>query len=257
VSVIFKANDNQWFLTKVKQAIADYRMIQDGDRVAVGLSGGKDSMLLLLLLDWLRRYSHLNFQLGALHIALDRGEDTQPLQAYCLAMEVPYYEERTDITEIIFSRRQEKNPCALCSKMRRGALVKAAEKLGYNKIALGHHGDDALETLLLNGLVGGRLKSFTPLIRYPDNGIAIIRPMIYLRERTVTAVARREKLPVQASLCPMDRNTKRQEMKNLLQEIEARVPRCGDSLLTGLKEQWLLEAADARHEEDDHQPGVR
>lgn len=233
------SNYNKWFLTKVKQAIADFGMIEQGDKVAVGLSGGKDSIFLLFVLSLLAQFSHLKFELGAIHIEPGWSSNEDFLRKFCRGLNIPYFEEKTEIAEIVFHRRNEKNPCSLCSSLRRGALVRSAKKLGFQKIALGHHGDDAVETLLLNSMLGGKLESFSPVIFYPDTGIAIIRPLIYLRERTVVSAVRRENLPFQSNPCPIDKKTKRQEMKEFLADMEKRIPRSGDSLITALKSQWL------------------
>lgn len=232
-------NYNKWFLTKVKQAIKDFHMIKKEDKVAVGLSGGKDSLSLLFILSLLQKYSHLEFQLAAITLNMGWDMDTIPLKAFCDHLEVPFYEEPTEIAQIVFDERKEKNPCALCGKLRRGALVNTAKKLGFNKVALGHHGDDAIETLLLNSTLGGNLSSFTPLINYLDSGITIIRPLIYLRERTIISLTQAEQFPVQPSPCPLDKHTKRQEMKDLVTEIENRISGSGNNLLVALRKQWL------------------
>jgi len=232
-------NDDKWFLTKVKNAIKDFHMIEPQDKVVVGLSGGKDSLCLTFILSLLQKYSHLKFELAALTIHPGWEVDNRPLFEFCRQLDIPLWEERTEIAQIVFQARKEKNPCALCSKLRRGALVKRAQRQGFHKLALGHHGDDAVETLLLNSTLGGRLSSFSPVIVYPDSGITVIRPLIYLREKTIVSLSKRENLPVQASPCSLDKKTKRQDMKVLLEEMEKAVPGCTAHLITALKSQWL------------------
>jgi len=237
----YNPNYSKWFLTKVKQAIKEYRMIEKNDHVTIGLSGGKDSISLAFILSLLKKYSHMDFQLTAINIHPGWEVDNRPLAEFCQLLEIPFYEEKTQIFEIVFHTRKEKNPCALCSNLRRGTLVQTARKIGANKLALGHHGDDAIETFLLNSTMGGKLNSFTPVVFYPDTGISIIRPLIYLREKTIISLSRKENFPVQASPCPLDKKTKREDMKKLLCEMEKAVPNCGDSLLTALKDRWRQE----------------
>ncbi|MGI6684557.1 MAG: tRNA 2-thiocytidine biosynthesis TtcA family protein [Bacillota bacterium] len=238
----YNQNYNKWFLTKVKQAIKDYRMINPEDHVVIGLSGGKDSLALAFILALLKKFSHLSFHLTAVNIHPGWDADNQPLAEFCQKLNLPFFEENTQIAEIVFDARKEKNPCALCSNLRRGALVKITQKLGANKLALGHHGDDAIETLLLNSTLGGKLKSFTPVIYYPDSQITVIRPLIYLREKTINSLSQKQDFPVQSSPCPLDKKTKRQDMKNLLLHMEKVVPKCGDNLINALKDQWQRES---------------
>ncbi len=217
-------SDSKWFLTRVKQSIYRYRMIEAEDNVAVALSGGKDSGALLYILDLFRRQAPFAFTLQAVYVDLGRPADLAPLQRYADALRVPLFIENTAISRIVFERRQEKNPCSLCANMRRGALHQAARELGANKVALGHHLDDAIETYLLNLIYTGRFNTFKPRTYLDRAGIDLIRPLIEIPGRTLAALSRRENIPVIENPCPVSGKTKRQEMKALVEELAARYP---------------------------------
>lgn len=200
----------------VRRCVDDYKMIQEGDRIAVGVSGGKDSLVLLVLLAGLRKYFNKPFELEAITIDMGLGMDYSGIQELCNQWDVPYTIIKTEIAPIIFDHRKEKNPCSMCSKMRRGALNQAILEKGFNKLALGHHYDDAVETFLMSLLFEGRISCFQPVTNLDRTGIIQIRPMLYIHERTVDNFAIREKLPVIANRCPVDKTTKREEVKNLI-----------------------------------------
>ena len=208
----------------VRRCVDDYKMIQEGDRIAVGVSGGKDSLVLLVLLAGLRKYFDKAFELEAITIDMGLGMDYSSIQELCSQLNVPYTIVKTEIAPIIFDHRKEKNPCSMCSKMRRGALNQAILEKGFNKLALGHHYDDAVETFLMSLLFEGRISCFQPVTNLDRTGIVQIRPMLYIHERTVDNFAIREKLPVITNRCPVDKTTKREEVKNLIFDLSKTYP---------------------------------
>ena len=206
----------------VRRCIEDYDMISPGDKIAVGVSGGKDSLVLLKLLAGLRAYS--DFELAAITIDMGLGMDYSGIQKLCDELNVPYHLIKTEIGPIIFDYRKEKNPCSMCSKMRRGALNQALLDLGLNKLALGHHYDDAVETFVMSLIYEGRISCFQPVTNLDRTGIIQIRPMLYIHERTVDSFAQRMELPVVENRCPVDKHTKREEIKQLVFDLGARYP---------------------------------
>ena len=208
----------------VRRCIDDYDMIREGDRVAVGVSGGKDSLVLLQLLAGLRQYFNKPFSLEAITIDMGLGMDYSAVEELCRQLDVPYTLVKTEIAPIIFDHRKEKNPCSMCAKMRRGALNQAILDRGFNKLALGHHYDDAVETFVMNLLFEGRIGCFQPVTNLDRTGIIQIRPMLYIHERTVDNFSRRMELPVIENRCPVDKTTKRGEVKDLIYELSQRYP---------------------------------
>ena len=208
----------------VRRCIDDYRMIGEGDRIAVGVSGGKDSMVLLRLLAALRNYHPASFSLAAFTVDMGFGMDFTPIEEYCARLEIPYYRVETEISSIIFDYRKEKNPCSMCAKMRRGALNQAILEQGFTKVALGHHYDDAVETFLMSLLFEGRISCFQPVTDLDRTGVIQIRPLLYLAEGTVRRLAEEEKLPVVQNRCPADKNTKREEIKELIRNLSKTYP---------------------------------
>lgn len=213
------------FTGTVRRAVDDYGMIEDGDRVAVGVSGGKDSLLLLLSLAHLRRFYPKRFELEAVTIELGfEGMDFAPVAELCEGLGVPYTRVKTDIKEIVFDVRREDNPCSLCAKMRRGALNDTIRARGISKLALGHHFDDAVETFMLSLLFEGRLSCFRPVTLLDRSGVTQIRPLIYAGEKKIASVAAALELPVVENPCPMDRGSKRWEIKQLLGSMAESYP---------------------------------
>ena len=209
----------------VRRCVDDYGMIAPGDRIAVGVSGGKDSLVLLAALRHLRRYYPAPFELEAITIdAGFPGMDFSGVEAMCAALEIPYTRVPTDIREIVFEAREESNPCSLCAKMRRGALNTTLKAHGCNKLALGHHFDDAVETFAMSLLFEGRLNCFSPVSYMDRMDVTMIRPLLYIGELRSAKMAEALSLPVVTSTCPMDRTSRRREVKDLLDALSRTYP---------------------------------
>ena len=206
----------------VRRCIEDYHMIVPGERIAVGVSGGKDSLVLLQVLAGLREY--MDFTLEAVTIDMGLGMDYSGIADMCNKLDVPYHIINTQIGPIIFDHRKEKNPCSMCSKMRRGALNQAILDLGIRKIALGHHYDDAVETFVMSLFYEGRISCFQPVTDLDRTGVIQIRPMLYVHEKTAENFANRMELPVVVNRCPADKNTKREEIKKLVYDLSQTYP---------------------------------
>ena len=213
------------FTGTVRRAVDDYDMIQEGDKVAVGVSGGKDSMLLLLALNHLKSFYPRPFELSAVTIELGfEGMDFTPVKDMCAQLNIPYACLRTDIKEIVFDVRKEDNPCSLCAKMRRGALNDVIRARGIEKLALGHHFDDAVETFMMSLLFEGRISCFRPVTYLDRSGITQIRPLVYAGEKKIANLAEALQVPVVENPCPMDKTSKRHEVKELLAAMSAEYP---------------------------------
>ena len=206
----------------IRRAIEDYDMIQDGDSIAVGVSGGKDSLVLLMTLAALSRYYPKKFTVKALTLDMGYSPDYSEIQKLCDSLDIEYIIKKTNIKEIIFDIRNEKNPCSLCAKMRRGALNDLALENGCHKVALGHHNDDVLETFLLSLLYEGRIHCFSPVTYLDRTDIYQIRPMIYVRERDIRGIVNNHNVPVVHNECPANGITKREDMKQLVKDLEKR-----------------------------------
>lgn len=228
----------QKLLSYMRSACQQYEMIKEGDRIAVGVSGGKDSMALLAAMANLRIFYPEKFELVA--ITLDPrfgGEDADysEIEELCKKLDVEYIIKRTQLAEVIFDIRKESNPCSLCARMRRGALHDAAKAAGCNKIALGHHLDDVAETFIMNLFNGGTLDCFMPVTYLSRKDIYMIRPMIFARESDCARVARKENLPVVKSKCPADGTTERQEVKNFLSSLEKKYGNVREKILGAMQ----------------------
>ena len=208
------------FTGLVRRCVEDYDMISPGDVVAVGLSGGKDSMALLCALNSLRRYYPKPFELLGVTVDLGfPGMDFSPVADYCRGLGVPYDIIHSDISDVVFRERQEKNPCSLCVKLRKGAFHDRLKELGANKTALGHHMDDAVETFLLSLIYEGRISCFEPVTHMDRSGIIQIRPMLYAEEKRVVGLARKYAFPIVESTCPMDKTSKRALIKEYMYAV--------------------------------------
>jgi len=221
----------------IRKADEDFGLIESGDRVAVGVSGGKDSLLLLEALHLYRRFSHKDFTITALTISMGFPDfDLTRIQDMCSRLDIPYIIRQTDIAQIIFDVRKESNPCALCAKMRRGALNNTCIEMGQNKLALGHHRDDAISTLMMSLFYEGRFHTFHPKTLMTRTGITVIRPLCYLPEKHVKHMVKKLSLPVVASPCPANGVTKRAEMNELMQALKKRFPDAADRFLHALQQ---------------------
>ncbi len=207
----------------LRRCVEDYRMIETGETVAVGVSGGKDSLVLLRLLSALREY--YPFRLEAITIDLGfPNMDFGPVAEYCKTLDVPFTLVPTQIKTVVFDLRQEKNPCSMCAKLRRGALNDAICRRGIHKLALGHHRDDAVETFLLSLIYEARISCFQPVTYLDRSGVTQIRPMLYIPEQTIAHFAQREHLPVVENTCPADKTSKRHEIKELIYTLTRTYP---------------------------------
>ena len=229
----------------LRRCSEDYHMIAPGDRVGVGVSGGKDSLVLLVLLAELKKYT--DFHLEAITVDMGLGMDYSGVEALCRELNIPHTVVKTEIGPIIFDYRQEKNPCSICSKMRRGALNQALLDRGLGKLALGHHYDDAVETFLMSLLYEGRINCFQPVTRLERTGIIQIRPMLYIHEKTVDNFARVQGLPVLANRCPADKHTRREEIKELVYDLCKTYPDLKDRVFGAMQRFPLPEWAPENH----------
>ncbi|WP_110462394.1 ATP-binding protein [Ruminiclostridium sufflavum] len=211
----------QRIIGQVRRAIQDYNMIEEGDKIAVGVSGGKDSMTLLIALQQLQRFFPKKFELEAISLTMGIGnEDFTPIAEYFRQIGINYTIEETIIGKIVFEIRQEHNPCSMCANLRRGALHNSAKRLGCNKVALGHHRDDAIETLLLSTFYEGRIHTFSPVTYLSKKDLYLIRPLIYTEESEIKDIVKSGQLPIVKSPCKFDGNTKRQYIKDLIHELQ-------------------------------------
>lgn len=231
----------QHILGQVRRCVEDYHMIEAGDTVAVGVSGGKDSLLTLTALARLRDFYPIPFQLET----GTPGMSFDAVAELCRELEVPYTRIHVPVYQIVFEERKEKNPCSLCAKLRRGSLNTALTERGIHKIALGHHYDDAIETLLMNLLFEGRIGCFQPVTYLDRTGITQIRPLLYCREDDIRRTVERLRLPVVHNPCPANGSTRRQEVKDLIHQLEGRYPDIKQKLFGSLQRYplygWNLE----------------
>ena len=218
-------------LSYTRRAVDDYSMIEDGDKIAVGLSGGKDSMALLCGLAGLRKFYPKKFELVAINLGMGFDEagftdkqsaeaETDKMRELCRELDVEFVYIPTQISHIVFNVRKESNPCSLCARMRRGALHDAAKAVGCNKLALGHHFDDAVETFMMNLFNEGRIGCFSPVTYLSRKDITLIRPLVYAPEKDIRYFANHAELPVSSSPCPADRESERSRMKEILRDFE-------------------------------------
>lgn len=220
-----------------RRAIEDYDMIQENDKIAIGVSGGKDSLTLLYVLSGLRRYYPRKFDLEAITINMGYKEaDYSGVARLCKELDVPYTVVETDIAEILFDLRKESNPCSLCAKLRKGAFNRKARELGCNKKAYAHHFDDVIETMLLSLIYEGRFYCFSPVIYLNKADITLIRPLIYIREIDIIGFRKAYQLPVVENPCPVDGYTKREYVKQLIKNLEKENPGLRERLFTAIRE---------------------
>lgn len=232
----------QKLLGYMRSAVQKYNMIQSGDRIAVGVSGGKDSLSLLAAMARLRDFYPEKFELVAITVDMrfnDKDGDFTEISELCRKLNVEYIIKPTNLARLIFDVRNESNPCALCSNMRRGALNNAAVEAGCNKVALGHHLDDVAETFIMNLFNGASLDCFMPVTELDRKKITVIRPMIFGRESDCARVARKENLPVKKSLCPADGTTEREDVKQFLNSMEKKYGNVRSKILSAMQKKEI------------------
>ena len=233
----------QRLLSYTRKAVDEYSMIQEGDHIAVGISGGKDSLTLLYALHGLKRFYPRKFDLSAVTEDLAFADfNLEPIQNLCRELEVPYKIVKSDIYDILFNVRQESNPCSLCAKMRKGALNEAVKEMGCNKVAYAHHKDDIIETMLLSLIFEGRFYSFSPKTYLDRMDLTVIRPMMFIDEIEEIGFLNKYSIPGVKGKCPVDGHTKRQYAKELLRELNKEHPgtkeRMFHAILTGDIKGW-------------------
>lgn len=226
----------QQLLSLTRRAIDDYGMIEEGDRIAVGISGGKDSLTLLNALSELRRFYPKKFELSAITIDLGFNNlNLKEIKLFCKKLNVEYSIVKTDIYKIVFEDRKESNPCSLCSKMRKGALNDAIKENGCNKVAYAHHKNDVVDTMMLSLIYEGRFNTFSPVTFLDRTEVTVIRPLIYVNEADVIGFVNANNIPVVKSPCPADKHTKREYVKNLLSDINKEAPGVNERMFTAIK----------------------
>lgn len=227
----------QQLYSYTRKAIDDYHMILDGDKIAIGISGGKDSLAMLYALSGLRRFYPASFELAAVTVDLGfENLNLDKITALCEELEVPYHIVTTDIGKIIFEDRKESSPCSLCAKMRKGALNQAMKDLGCNKIAYAHHKDDVVETMLLSLIYEGRFHCFAPVTYLDRMDMTVIRPLIYVQEADVIGFVNKYQVPVVKSPCPADGHTKREYAHLLLQQLNRENPGVKERMFHAVQE---------------------
>ena len=226
----------QQVLSYVRKAVDDYGMIDEGDKIAVGISGGKDSLTLLYALQSLQRFYPKHFEIQA--VTVDLGFDNlnlEKIKVLCNDLGVPYNIIKTDIAQIIFEDRKETNPCSLCAKMRKGALNQAVRENGCNKVAYAHHKDDVVETMLMSLIYEGRFHTFSPVTYLDRMQLTVIRPLMYMNEADVIGFVNKYNVPVVKSPCPADGHTKREYIKNLLRQLNLENPGVKERMFTAIQ----------------------
>lgn len=228
----------QQVLSYVRKAVDDYHMIADGDNIAVGISGGKDSLTLLYALHGLRRFYPQKFDIHAVTVDLGFGNlDLSRIESICAnELQIPYTIVKTDIADIIFEQRKESNPCSLCAKMRKGALNEAIKKEGCNKVAYAHHKDDVVETMLMSLIYEGRFHTFSPVTYLDRMDLTVIRPLMYMNEADVIGFVNKNQVPVVKSPCPADGYTKREYVKQLLKKLNQENPGVKERMFTAIQD---------------------
>ena len=225
----------QQILSPIRKAVDDYHMIEDGDTIAVGISGGKDSLTLLNGLHALMRFYPHPFQIHAVTVDLGFDNlDLSKIKEMCERMDIPYTVVSTEIASIVFEKRKESNPCSLCAKMRKGALNQAIKDLGCNKVAYAHHKDDVVETMLMSLIYEGRFHTFSPVTHLDRMNLTVIRPLIYMNEADVIGYVNKNQIPVVKSPCPADGYTRREYIKNLLRNLNRENPGVKDRMFTAI-----------------------
>ena len=230
----------QQVLSLVRRACDDYNMIEDGDKIAVGISGGKDSLTLLTALAHMRRFYPKKYELVAITIDLGFNNlNLDKITEFCKNLDVEYVIVKTDIAQIVFEERKEKSPCSLCAKMRKGALNDAMKAKGVNKIAYAHHKDDVVDTMMMSLIYEGRFHTFAPVTYLDRTDLHVIRPLIYMNEADVIGFVNKNNIPVVKSPCPVDKHTKREYVKDLLKDLNRENPGVKQRMFTAIKDSNL------------------
>lgn len=225
----------QQVFSYVRKAVDDYDMIQENDKIAIGISGGKDSLTLLYALHGLQRFYPKHFSIHAVTVDLGfQNLNLDEIKALCRSLEVEYHIVETDIAKIIFEDRKETNPCSLCAKMRKGALNDAVKAIGCNKVAYAHHKDDVVETMVMSLIFEGRFHTFSPVTYLDRTGLTVIRPLLYMNEADVIGFINKYQVPVVKSPCPADGNTKREYIKELLKHLNQENPGVKERMFTAI-----------------------
>jgi tRNA 2-thiocytidine biosynthesis protein TtcA len=223
-------------LGPMRRAIQQFNMISDGDRIAVGLSGGKDSIALLAALARYQKFAPIDFELEAVTIDAGlEGMNYTPLIEYCHQINIPYTILKTSIASVVFDIRKEQNPCSLCARMRRGALHNLCKDLHCNKLALGHHADDAIETFFLSLFYEGRINTFQPVTYLNRKKITLIRPLVFVKEKDIIYDPECQQLPIIGSTCPADGFTKREEVKEFVSKMRTEIPDFNRKILSAIQ----------------------
>ena len=235
----------QRVLSLVRKAVDDYEMISDGDRIAVGISGGKDSLTLLNALSHLKKFYPKKFDLFAVTVDLGFNNlNLDKIKVFCKELDVEYIIVKTDIAQIVFEERKESNPCSLCAKMRKGALNNALKERNINKVAYAHHKDDVIDTMMMSLIYEGRFHTFSPVTYLDKTDLYVIRPLIYMNEADVIGFVNKYDIPVVKSPCPVDKTTKREYVKNLVKQINRENPGVKERMFTAIKDSningWTL-----------------
>lgn len=235
----------QRVLSLVRKAVDDYEMICDGDKIAVGISGGKDSLTLLKALSHLKKFYPKKFDLFAVTVDLGFNNlNLDKIKVFCKELDVEYIIVKTDIAQIVFEERKESNPCSLCAKMRKGALNNALKERNINKVAYAHHKDDVIDTMMMSLIYEGRFHTFSPVTYLDKTDLYVIRPLIYMNEADVIGFVNKYDIPVVKSPCPVDKTTKREYVKNLVKQINRENPGVKERMFTAIKDSningWTL-----------------
>ena len=226
----------QQIMSKTRKAVDDYKMINENDTIAVGISGGKDSLALLYALAGMRRFYPIHYSLIAITCDLGfKNVNFNEIKKLCEELDVKYYIVESDISDIVFNVRKEENPCSLCAKMRKGAMYNFLKEVGCSKIAYAHHQDDVVETYMMSLIYEGRLNTFSPVTYLDRTGATVIRPFIYMKEADIIGFVKANNVPVLKSPCPVDGYTKRQYAKDLLKSINEEAPGVRDRIFTAIQ----------------------
>lgn len=236
--------DRRKLLSLTRQAIEQYKMIEEGDRIAVGLSGGKDSLALLIALSGLQKFYPKKFELMGITCDVGfEGMDFTPVKELCEKNGIPYTVVHTQIAEIVFGRHKNECPCSLCAKLRKGAMYQKLQELGFNKIAYAHNKDDFLETALMSLIYEGRFYAFPPVTPLERSGITVIRPLMFVPEKSVEGFVQKEQLPIVKNACPVDGATRRAYAKSLVEQINRENPGAKDRIMHAIQnanlEDWI------------------